>query len=118
MVNPMRTDPITDRFPAMFSECFDFSPPAGWRGIVERLCEKLAERPNLRVSQVKEKFGGLRVYLHAAHDLPEGEPTDWANEFVRDAEKEASTTCEQCGATGAKLRGRGWVSTLCDGCAK
>ncbi len=113
----MLDDPIITAHPELFRECFDFSPPEGWRGIVAALCDKLAERQNIRVSQVKEKFGGLRVYVHAAHELPEGAPTDWASELVRAAESEAAHTCQRCASPNATLRRGPWWLTLCDGCA-
>ena len=40
-------------------ECDD-----GWFGIIERLCRRLEEvaPPGFKFTQVKEKFGGLRIY--------------------------------------------------------
>lgn len=104
----MREDPIIAKHPALFEGCFDFTPPKGWRGIVEALCDKLA-LTGCTVSQVKEKFGGLRVYLDNG--------TDAALAAVRDAEAQAARTCERCGADGAKRSGS-WLRTLCEGCAK
>lgn len=60
------------------------------------------------VSQVKEKFGGLRFYTHTTNDNIE--------ELVRLAERTASVTCERCGRFG-RLRSDGWMVTLCDRCA-
>jgi hypothetical protein len=80
---------------------------AGWLPILEELHPKLlAADPGYRVAQVKEKFGGLRVYLSTA------EPAA-AHAAINAAEERALRTCEECGAPG-RLREGGWVKTLCD----
>jgi hypothetical protein len=55
--------------------------------------------------QVKEKFGGLRFYVHAA--------TDKHYNYINFAESMSYRTCEQCGAPG-KTYTDGWHTTLCD----
>lgn len=58
-------------------------------------------------SQIKEKFGTLRVYM--THYLPEME------EAISEAERLSAITCEDCGQPG-ELRQGGWLRTLCDEC--
>lgn len=70
-----------------------------YRKIPDRLPQRVVVR------QIKEKFGGLRFYYDGGDDQVHG--------MVRMAEAWASTICEQCGQPG-KLRGGGWVQTLCD----
>ena len=60
---------------------------------------------HVQVRQIKEKFGGLRFYYDGGDEQVFG--------MVRMAESWASTICEQCGEPG-KLRGGGWIQTLCD----
>ena len=55
--------------------------------------------------QVKEKFGGLRFYVHAA--------TDTHYNYISFAESMSYRTCEECGAPG-KTYTDGWHTTLCD----
>ncbi|GMV19486.1 MAG: hypothetical protein AMXMBFR56_77100 [Polyangiaceae bacterium] len=105
----MREDPIITKHPELFADCFDFSVPEGWRGIVDALCDALSVT-GCSVLQVKEKFGGLRVYVDNA--------TVAALAAINAAEKLAATTCQVCGAGEAKLRAGGWARTLCEGCAK
>lgn len=62
-----------------------------------------------RPVQIKEKFGGLRYYM--------GSETKAMTEAISEAERKSFETCEQCGAPG-KLRRGGWISTLCDICAR
>lgn len=59
----------------------------------------------VRISQIKEKFGGLRFYYDGGDDQISG--------FVDMAELWAGHTCEKCGNKGERRSG-GWVRTLCD----
>lgn len=78
----------------------------GWRPILERLhVDLLRVAPTYGVTQVKEKFGGLRVYLLR-------EPSK-VSQLLAAAEREAARTCEVCGQPG-KLRQGSWLKTLCD----
>jgi hypothetical protein len=99
------------RFPTLFqgiSPC-DFTCGLGWKQIVEDLCSKLdaARLPALRVIQVKEKFGNLRIYLQGGNDQ--------VSTLVEEAEALCARTCESCGAPGTK-RQDDRISTLCDYC--
>lgn len=82
----------------------------GWKPILRRLYDELESLGwDGNVGQVKEKFGGLRVYLHD----PEGK---FAASIDR-AEKESFQTCEVCGTKeGVDLRGKYWVKSLCVNC--
>ena len=55
--------------------------------------------------QIKEKFGGLRFYVHAA--------TDKHYNYISFTESMSYRTCEECGAPG-KTYTDGWHKTLCD----
>ena len=55
--------------------------------------------------QVKEKFGTLRFYYSGGNEYVSG--------LVAMAESMSGVTCERCGTLG-KLRGRGWIKTLCE----
>lgn len=90
---------------------FDFSPPTGWAPIVEQLTTDL-ERLDLdiKVVQVKTKFGALRYYC-------KGNLTPEADELIRAAEAKCSVTCEVCGADGRHTKSRrSAVGTLCKRC--
>jgi hypothetical protein len=89
----------------------------GWHPVLLRLHEQLgAVCPDYRVVDVKEKFGGLRVYIETAEGSPRGPLTS----LIRAAEADASVLCEFCGAPGrARSRGdapAGWIKTVCDRC--
>jgi hypothetical protein len=48
----------------------DFVVGKGWEGIVTQACERLEglHMVDLVVMQIKEKFGGLRIYPHWEND--------------------------------------------------
>lgn len=88
----------------------DFNPVTyagnGWIGIIVNLTEALLlQHPDLHVSQIKEKFGGLRYYTNGLNDL--------GHTLVRWAEGASYRTCEVCGEYGEVRKG-GWLKTLCD----
>jgi hypothetical protein len=79
----------------------------GWAELIER-CFNACYEHNVRVAQVKEKFGGLRFYVDAA-------PME-VYDVIDECERLSYEICEKCGKPG-KPRGGGWVLTLCDECA-
>lgn len=89
---------------------------SGWQPILDRLAEELRELdPQIEISQVKEKFGLLRVSAFSAD--PALQPR--VRELIRAATEESATTCERCGVAGAELATVGdyWKMTLCSSCA-
>jgi hypothetical protein len=82
---------------------------AGWHPLIAQLhTDLLALDPDYRVSQVKEKYGELRVYL-TSEETPD-------TESLIDAATAASLTiCELCGQPGAPRTVNGWVYTRCSG---
>ena len=104
-------------YPKMFAEPYGgFAVGAGWYPILETLCANIQSHIDWRVkqgkdiaqvevSQIKEKFGGLRFYYSGGDDEISG--------MVRMAEAWADIACEECGAFG-KRRSGGWIRTLCD----
>lgn len=72
--------------------------------------EKLKEKPeyfSVKFDQVKEKYGGLRIYFSGGDDYIEG--------LVSMAEAISYKICETCGEKGEPNKG-GWISTLCNNC--
>ena len=77
---------------------------------IEPQCERVPEAcPQVIATQIKEKFGELRFYYYGGDDYCSGVESM--------AESMSAVTCEVCGSSG-KLRGGGWVRTLCDEHAK
>jgi hypothetical protein len=61
----------------------------------------------VKFDQVKEKFGGLRVYFSGGDDYVSG--------LVSMAEAMSYKICEVCGEKGYPNKS-GWIVTLCDKC--
>jgi hypothetical protein len=62
--------------------------------------------PQVRASQVKEKFGGLRFYFRGGDAVIDG--------MVQMAESMSLITCDVCGnVANSSANNRGWVKTRC-----
>lgn len=90
----------------------------GWFHIMNAAF-KIAEHPGAVLLQVKEKFGGLRLYWMGPGppDFPaltDGE-SDKIRTAIDTAEDRSYRVCEVCGDPG-KVRTGGWVYTMCDRC--
>jgi hypothetical protein len=93
-----------------------FSHQSGWYPIIESLCLRLEKtEKSVRLVQVKEKFGGLRVYWESDHDPGDAE-SQCIHGLILGMEKWASHTCELCGLPGTFRNepGRHWIRTLCN----
>jgi len=90
-------------------DCYECGP--GWYPLIKDALTKIDAlgNANLAVLQVKEKFGGLRIYLSIHNDETDA--------IITAAEQEALKTCEDCGSKEkVELRGGGWLRTLCNHC--
>lgn len=101
------------------AEDFHFGCHSGWFDILNGLLgdlERIAStsEPDLRVVQIKEKFGGLRVYTSGADEWEGGGSVLTEVGFrLSDAVKAACDTCEFCGEVG-ELRKLKCIRTLCE----
>lgn len=105
------------KYPEMFESCIQASVPSGWVPLVDKLCDDIYNNdPNVKVLQVKEKFGGLRFYYQGSL-YEEGEVVD---KLVVAAEKMSYKTCQKCGIVDnhkVETVGEGWwIKTLCEDC--
>ena len=80
----------------------------GWVALIDSTLRELAaDCPESRIVQVKEKFGGLRIYLEDKTD-------ETAKAILRRAEESSLRVCEVCGAPGQRMATHGWVRVRCD----
>jgi len=80
----------------------------GWADIVDKaLSICLVLDPDMRIAQIKQKFGGLRIYLDINQNFEAIQDT------IQLAEWLAYRTCEVCGASGTNYH-HGIVCTRCD----
>lgn len=99
----------------------------GWFSLVGDCLAELAndwkderfKNYRLHFVQIKEKFGGLRMYYNISHTSDEVEHVnpDFIYETIRArvdaAISKAAKTCEDCGEPGDLSNCGGWVQTLC-----
>lgn len=118
---------ILERYPALFERpqgskgltLLDdgLACDAGWYQILDRLFADLSKiqkediLTHLRVVEVKEKFGRLRVYVVGGNERVDAR--------IEQAVDEASATCEGCGGPSPGFRYHGaWYGNICDSCAR
>lgn len=100
-------------------ECDD-----GWYDLISVLCNCIQNEMNnfttnkpqdevealaIKVTQIKEKFGGLRFYTTGGNDRVHG--------MITMAESMSYKICEVCGQPG-NTRNTGWIKVMCDPCVK
>jgi len=118
-INP---DEITD--PKYWLEpisCYGIQCDYGWYAIIDKtllkihkLCKQENALDKVRIVQIKEKFGGLRIHYEFLGVINDN-CKEMIAKHIRDAEIEASKTCEQCGNPGKLVR-KDWIETLCWKC--
>jgi hypothetical protein len=94
------------------------SVPAGWIPIVRDLCENIEETGgDLRVQQIKEKFGSIRFYYTVPTE-DENTSREDIGELVKTARFQAKQTCQRCGEPGEDRTVNHWITVLCNDCYK
>ena len=114
MMNELLTRHLLQRFPKMFEledgpKVWGFECGDGWFDLIYRLCKDLEKLdPNIQLTQVKEKFGGLRAYLSCI-------PNARILARICQAEEESMVTCEECGKPGRRgnIKESSWIITRC-----
>lgn len=93
-----------------------FTCGVGWYPILDRLfadIDRIRDEDGLKkleVVQVKEKLGGLRVYVKGGNDRVQAR--------LWQAEEESLSICEGCGGPSPGISDRdGYLTTLCEPCA-
>jgi hypothetical protein len=100
--------------------CYGICVGDGWYDILDTLCWSIQNHidrqqknnpdyPQVEFSQIKEKFGGLRVYTDGNDET--------VHALIGLAESMADRTCEGCGKRGKNKSWGGWYVTYCDSCA-
>ncbi len=89
---------------------FGFEITNGWYGILHHAFSQMQLRIKdhqaiVRVRQVKEKYGTLRLYIQTNDNE--------CNRIADQAEDKSETACEICGAKG-ELNSSGWWQVRCE----
>lgn len=99
-----------NKYPHNFSDSLiSFDCGIGWKPLIDKIFEVM-KNTDIKVEQVKEKFGGLRFYTDLSNDE--------VDEIISEAEAESFKTCEFCGAKDDVTTEGGWLKTLCKDCRK
>jgi hypothetical protein len=113
----IKPDPgLHDNLMAFGWECRE-----GWYPIIEEALDKMEKtiekmpkkeqkvfKSSFEILQIKEKLGGLRIYINMY--------SDEIIEIIREAEEKAEETCETCGNPGKLREFHHWLFTNCDDC--
>lgn len=131
-----RLQQLKQRFPHQFHHPdYQYSWPMGWHHLVQQACETLhRQRPQSHWTQIKEKFGGLRLYfdrgpLRADIHTKSGlislpvwtEDASLASDcyaLIAVIESESQSTCGCCSAPGDPAKTSNYLITLCTDCAE
>ncbi len=82
---------------------------SGWIALVIDCLQKFEALDfDIQVLQIKEKFGGLRIYVD--------NNTAQVGEIIKAAEEKVMKTCESCGEPGKLCSDCGWMMVRCDTC--
>jgi hypothetical protein len=101
LMNGWKEDPV----PIIDSNYFAVGE--GWYLLLKELIDDLIELGwDKKITQVKEKFGGLSFYINSA--------SDEVHKRIGVAETLSYYVCETCGEPGELRRDLGWYFTLCE----
>ena len=129
-MSPEKAQELINIYPELFSDLsefncmrlFGFECGDGWFDLLKDLitqikavCEReefrdpFEDEPiQLKVDQVKEKYGTLRFYTNFD---PES-----IDQLVKEAESRSAITCEDCGKPGSIREKHHWYRVRCDEC--
>jgi hypothetical protein len=111
---------LMQSYPHLFGDGGYPAVGRGWRDTLERLLGRLdtvvafeGAGAWIRIVQIKEKFGTLRVHFTSSPGFsPAGLMV--ADAMIGLAEARSACTCEECGAIGRLHNRGGWMTTRCD----
>jgi hypothetical protein len=118
-------DALVERDPDLFKVGADHRIPGrptvddGWQDLVERAVTRIAAAVSrapagcLRIMQIKEKIGTLRLYKRAGAGFTDA-MSDAVQEAIDQAEARSACTCQRCGEPGRLFRDAGVYQTACD----
>lgn len=111
-------DLYEDRRLSIQESCMPWGIEAGmgWYFIIKNLSAAITQiSKDVRATQVKEKFGGLRFYWRSVNELTEDQ-YESISRAVDAAEEESYLVCEECGSREMVEQSLGWIRTECGLC--
>jgi len=127
-MTPELTAKLVEAYPDLFAEYEYIKCDKGWYDILCIMCYKLDAHirsiagSKLKLEQIKEKYGSLRVYY--SYDDVAATPQETVknvvlvDQIIKQAVADANHTCEWCGSVdGVELRSRKhWLYLRCNTC--
>jgi hypothetical protein len=114
-------DKLYEKYPELFAQkdlsmqetlmCWGIECGDGWYDLLDRVCKQIQNEikwnkaQKVEFVQVKEKYGGLRIYMNGGDDRIDG--------MIQMAESFSYMICDVCGERG-KPNKVGWISTRCE----
>lgn len=93
-------------------ELFGYEIGAGWMPLVKPIIDKIDELnqsgAQITLTQVKSKFGELRVYIQNENEE--------LQRLIQEACDKSRHICEYCGRHAEQTTINGWIYTLCPDC--
>ena len=93
-------------------EMLYFECNEGWNKLIYSALKEISQLDttnSIRILQIKEKFGTLRIYTNHV--------TDEIDDVINKYEQLSSVTCEVCGKPGKCGNTGGLIKTLCKECS-
>ena len=96
-------------------ELFGIECGKGWKSLYQPILDRVNEinessKGHIEVTQVKEKFGRLEIYLNNY--------TDELLDMINEASEASGKVCEECGEPAEHTMVGGLIYQLCDKCYK
>lgn len=110
-----------EEYPELLSESIGCAVITPWEPYVRRMLDKLetlrSSGADVKVIQIKEKFGSLRVYSRVYNQELEGIDAK-VDEIVQEAVTASANICSVCGSTAEvqlslRTPDSGWLLRLC-----
>lgn len=93
---------------------FPYECNEGWYDLIEDTLDRVYLIDNqVTLLQVKEKFGGLRIYYRTNYDA-ESLPAQSIRDLIHEVEEHSLHVCEMCGLPGELSVRSHWFKTLCE----
>jgi hypothetical protein len=107
---------LRSKWPALAEVILEHGP--GWYDVLDKMLTAMAsagfDAQRDKITQIKEKFGTIRVYVSFDQSLEGGvERRERILKAMNKADKSART-CETCGKSSHLMVTQGWVMSRCE----
>jgi hypothetical protein len=112
----MTRSELKSKWPALAEVMIEHGP--GWHGVLDKMLSSMKaagfNQHRDKITQIKEKFGTIRVYVSFDPLLDGGiERMERIRKAMNEADKSART-CETCGNSSHLVVTEGWIMSRCE----